>query len=130
MKKNLFIILATFVAAFTIVGLYGFAKPADDKKSKVLVITTAESLVGGGAARSRMIISEEGKSEELKIENLYSLVGLNISNLKSNDVYITEKIQAYLNEGYQIISSNASVTAESGGTSGLLFTRYVLKKDI
>lgn len=130
MKKHISYALLGALVTIASFALYSFKKPAEDKKSKIVVITTAESLVGGGAARSRMLIYEDGKSEELKIENLYSLVGLNLANLKGNDASISEKLESYTNQGYTIISSNASVTAESGGTSGLMITRYVLKKDL
>ena len=95
-------------------------------------LTSVESLVGGGAARSRLIASNaEGNIQEQELGHFFSLVGIKFDNIRSNDITIAAKLEDYINDGWELISSNSSFAtrpSSTGGDNGILITRYVLKK--
>ncbi|HLF47711.1 MAG TPA: hypothetical protein VI548_14880 [Chitinophagaceae bacterium] len=63
-------------------------------------ITTIESVVGGGIGRSKMIITkEDGSQEERDMENLFSLTGMNLKNIKSNESDILKALKVYTDDG-------------------------------
>ncbi len=80
-----------------------------------------------------------GKYTETLLLNIYSVVGINFSNLASNDAMVVSRLEALSLEGWELfnISSTADAgIAESGnlisGTSarnGIFMTRYYLKKN-
>ena len=82
---------ALFLSAFCIVSL---ASALAQEKMKFMQITTIESVVAGGFGRSKMIITkEDGSQEERDIENLFSLTGINIKNIKSNESNIIQVLK-------------------------------------
>jgi hypothetical protein len=100
---------------------------------RYLQITTIESVVPGGFARSRMIATDKnGGVEELKLENFYSMMGINFQNIRFNDAQITSKIESYANEGWEIVSVTSNYTgapsSQGGASNGIVISRYLLKK--
>lgn len=135
MKNNLTILSALMLAVTAIFFFSSFkqAKPSVGK-SKLMQLTSVESLVGGGAARSRLITSNaEGSIQEQELGHFFSLVGIKFDNIRSNDITIAAKLEDYINDGWELISSNssfASRTSGTGGDNGVIITRYVLKKSV
>lgn len=107
------------------------------------VITTVESIVPGGAGRSRIIEnqtnmeaddfttsrtdgkkSDQGKVkrkdakidqlDETKLLNFYSVVGINFQNIASNDAIITSKINALVKEGWELVFITSGVESDAG----------------
>lgn len=109
----------------TIVLLAGFtALSAQEFK----VITTIESVVPGGLGRSRMIQQDaNGKLEEIKMNNFFSMVGINFGNIMDNDLMIAEMLTKMTTEGWEIISIVPGVYAADKST-GIFITRYFFKK--
>ena len=68
-----------FVALLvSILAFYGFKPEEGNKNVKWLQITAVESVVPGGLGRSRMIsIDDQGKMEETKMKNFFSMAGIN-----------------------------------------------------
>lgn len=111
------------------------------------VITVVESIVPGGAGRSRII--ENGtdldvanfttertngkkskqknvsrseakvdKFEESKLLNFYSLVGINFQNIASNDALIASKINTLSEEGWSLMFVTSGVESNAGTEDG------------
>ncbi|QLH47303.1 MAG: hypothetical protein HWD58_17770 [Bacteroidota bacterium] len=117
--------------------------PAQEYK----VVTVVESIVAGGAGRSRIIDSKESidykglttsrdegkdsdqgkidrsdakidKMEETKLLNFYSLVGINFQNIASNDAIITSKLNALAKEGWELLFVTSGVESDAGEKDG------------
>ena len=95
--------------------------------------TVVESIVPGGAGRSRIIsateernhedyVSINGKDgrnkssrkdirmetfEEIKLLNFYSLAGLRFQNIAANDAVINSKVNSMMADGWELISINS-----------------------
>ncbi|MFH0894240.1 MAG: hypothetical protein V2A54_07380 [Bacteroidota bacterium] len=113
-----------FVAAFVLLG--GFASA-----QQWLQVTAVESVVPGGLGRSRLItMSKDGKMEEVKIENFFSMVGINFGNIRNNDQVICEKITELTKEGWELKFVTTGVESDAGKDdgSGLFITRYIFYK--
>ena len=104
-------------------------------------ITVIESVVPGGLGRSRMLVNDpNGKLEEIKLKNFFSLVGINFGNIKKNDEKITSKVSELTQQGWElqdVTSGVYSSTSVSGGSddlgvssnaTGIFITRYLLRK--
>ena len=134
MLRSAFLLIATFLT---------FSLAAQEYK----VITTVESVVPGGAGRSRIIEntqamnadalttarengkkSEQGevrrkdakidKLNETKLLNFYSFVGINFQNIASNDALIMSKINALVAEGWELAFINSGVESNAGKQDG------------
>src|SRR5580765_4671112 len=96
MKKTFLIVSLCFTVAAA------FAQ----EKMKFMQITTIESVVGGGFGRSKMLITkEDGTQEESDLENLFSLTGINMKNIKSNESAIMRMLKSYADEGWRLQST-------------------------
>ncbi|TAH26559.1 MAG: hypothetical protein EAZ07_03635 [Cytophagales bacterium] len=92
-------------------------------------ITTIESVVPGGLGRSRMISSTPtGSVDEIKLENFFSLVGINFENIRYNDKLITDKIADMYKQGWKLINVTPGVYGADKST-GIFITRYLFQKD-
>jgi hypothetical protein len=123
MKKYLLIVLLTGLMAQS--NLMAQKLP-----SKFVQITTIESVVGGGLGRSKMIITtDDGKSEEKDLNNLFSITGINFKNIKENEVSIIQILKSYSDNGYKLFST-IPLTLSPGSTgSGIFLTRYLFVKE-
>ena len=70
--------------------------------------------------------------EETKLLNFYNLGGIRFQNIAANDAVINSRINAFLDEGWEIISINTGVEAYGGqgDGNGLFVTRFYFKKPI
>lgn len=91
-------------------------------------ITTIESVVPGGLGRSRMVTtSPDGKLNEEKMENFFSLVGINFGNVQSNDIQIADKLTAMSAEGWELFTVTPGVYSADKST-GIFITRYLFRR--
>ncbi len=106
---------------FMIGGLVAFSQ-------EFTQITTVESVVPGGLGRSRMIsVDAQGNMKEEKLDNFYSMVGINFENIRMNDLAITRKINDMYAAGWELKFVTTGV--ESGqDKTGLFITRYLFIK--
>ncbi len=94
-----------------------------------LQITTVESVVPGGLGRSRMIdIDDKGDMSERKMENFFSMMGINFGNIRSNDAMITQKISELYAQGWKIMAITPGVYSADKST-GIFITRYLFTKE-
>lgn len=129
MKATKFFAFLLPLLAVTAV-FFGFKNSTKETgKVEYLQITAVESVVPGGLGRSRIIKTDASGSnlEEIKLENFYSLVGINFSNIRHNDKIITDKISDYVNEGWEL--QHITTGVESGiEKTGLFITRYLFMR--
>lgn len=91
-------------------------------------ITTVESVIPGGLGRSRMITTKpNGEMEEVVLENFFSMVGINFSNIRNNDKIITQKITELTKDGWKLEHVTSGVYGADKST-GIFITRYLFKK--
>ena len=91
-------------------------------------VSVIESVVPGGLGRSRMISTKsDGSMEETKLENYFSLAGINFGNVRSNDRAITDKITALTAEGWELMHVNSGVYGADTST-GIFITRYLFRR--
>jgi len=128
--KNLHLLLIMAGIA-GLLFLFGFKSPAEPQKEvKWLQITVVESVIPGGVGRSRMVsIDHDGKFEEVRINNFFSMVGINFSNIRENDQTVTNKIQELSNQGWELKHVTSGVfSGNEGNSNGIFLTRYLLSK--
>lgn len=155
MKRLQISLLTVSILGLALV-LYSF-KPVD-KGYTFKSITIVESIVPSGAGRSRIInalaprdykeftkvMTEDEKSrnkanrsdirvknyEETKLLNFYNIGGIRFQNIAANDAVIDSRVNAFLDEGWEIISINTGVEASGGDGdgNGLFITRIYFKK--
>jgi len=148
MKKILLII--TFICIATI-----------DTKAQVeyKVITSVESIIPSGLGRSRLISANEEKNykdftstqteedntrnksdrseirvkdfDETKLLNFYNIGGIRFQNIAANDAVITSKINAMIEEGWELAFVNSAVESDAGKDDGqgIFITRYIFKRN-
>lgn len=93
------------------------------------IITTIESVVPGGLGRSRMIQTDaNGGTEETKMNNFFSMVGINFDNVVDNDRMIAQMLSTMTKDGWKMISITPGVYAADKST-GIFITRYLFSKD-
>jgi hypothetical protein len=99
------------------------------QKKELKIVTTIESVVPGGLGRSRMISSDSvGTLEEVKMENFFSLVGINFGNVKDNDKSIASKLSDLTNKGWHLDFVNSGVYSSDNST-GIFITRYIFSRE-
>lgn len=124
--------LIALVGLLSLASVFAFKAEKKETKTKFLLVTTIESVVPGGLGRSRMIMSDkDGKMQETKMENFYSMVGINFGNINENNKEITRKIEDLTNQGWTIFNVSTGVQSgtEGGNATGLFITRYMFKRE-
>jgi hypothetical protein len=124
MKKYLLTLLLTISLA----GLVN-AQDKTEGNKQFMQITTVESVVSGGAGRSKMIITNSDASqEEVELENLFSMMGINFKNIKSNELKITQTLKGYTDKGWKLEQVIPLSVSPNQGSMGIFMTRYLLWK--
>ncbi len=130
MKSIKFIAIAV-IALGTLGAMFAFKGVEKQGSTKFVMITTVESVVPGGLGRSRMIMTDkDGKLQETKLENFYSMVGINFGNINENNKEITRRMQDLTNEGWSLVNVSTGVQSgtEGGNATGIFITRYLFSK--
>ena len=124
--KNQIFVLGLSMAM--IVSIFAFNTPSPSYE--YMAFTTIESIVPGGAGRSRMLIDAgDGTLDEQKMKNLYSMMGIKMENIFENDQDVVSKLNDLSNEGWELAFSNTGVQSPTdGGSSGIYCTRYILRR--
>lgn len=94
---------------------------------KFMQITTLESVVGGGLGRSKMVITKaDGGQEEKDMNNLFSLTGINMKNIKENESDILKTLKQYTDQGWKILQVIPLTLSPGDNGPGIFMTRYLL----
>ncbi len=124
MKK----IILAFVAIITFFQLSA-QESKNETPQKFMQITTIESVVGGGFGRSKMIITkEDGSQEERDMENLFSVAGINLKNIKSNESDIMRVLKTYTDQGWKLVQATPLTLSPNQNSNGIFMTRYLFSK--
>lgn len=125
--KNVFVVIG--IVATTVTGtLFMTSAMTPAAEPEFLQITAVESVVPGGLGRSRMIaVGPNGVVDEIKMENFFSMVGINFENIRFNDRVVTDKISKLTKDGWVLQSVNTGVYAADKST-GIFITRYLFRK--
>ena len=125
MKKAILSLI--IIAGLTTITLAQDAPKETPKK--FMQITTIESVIGGGFGRSKMLITkEDGSQDERDMENLFSLTGMNMKNIKSNESDILRAIKTYTDQGWKIDQVTPLTLSPGDKGPGIFMTRYLLSK--
>jgi hypothetical protein len=126
MKKYYNYLFLSIAGISIVISILSFNKPA--ATTEFLQVTAIESVVPGGLGRSRLItMSEGGKMDEIKLENFFSMVGINFENIRSNDRIITDKISDLTKQGWELKFTNTGVYGTDSST-GIYITRYLFSR--
>lgn len=130
------------------------------QKYEYRVITSVESTIPSGLGRSRLLSSNEGRDyksftstrsddkekdkrnksdrseirvknfDETKLLNFFNIGGIRFQNIVANDAVITSKINAMVEEGWDLAFVNTGVESYGGkgDKNGLFITRYIFKR--
>ena len=91
------------------------------------MITTIESVVPGGFGRSKVSYTPAYKGiKEAPMENLFSLTGLNMTNLQKNEETIVAITQQMSGDGFELVQAMPLTSSIQG--SGIFMTRYLFRK--
>ncbi len=133
---------------------------ANAQKYEYRVITSVESTIPSGLGRSRLLSSNEGRDyknftstrsddkekdkrnksdrseirvknfDETKLLNFFNIGGIRFQNIVANDAVITSKINAMVEEGWDLAFVNTGVESYGGkgDKNGLFITRYIFKR--
>ncbi len=122
-------------ASFLLASLsFSFPTHAQTKGGyQFLQMTTIESIVPGGLGRSRVLFTPEWKgTKESNMENLFSLVGINMGNVRSNEELILRYLGDITNDGWELYQTTplTQTIQGTGGQSqqGIFMTRYLFRK--
>ncbi|MBI3500338.1 MAG: hypothetical protein HY063_00940 [Bacteroidetes bacterium] len=111
-----------------VLSIYAFTKPAGGAQ-EFLQVTAIESVVPGGLGRSRLItIGEDGKMDEVKLENFFSMVGINFENIRLNDKMITDKLGELAAKGWELKFVTTGAYGADKST-GIYLTRYFFSRN-
>ena len=125
MKK----LIIALVAVISFFQLSAQEQKSENTQQKFMQITTIESVIGGGFGRSKMIITkEDGSQEERDMENLFSLTGMNLKNIKSNESDILKALKTYTDDGWKIDQVTPMTLSPGDKGPGIFMTRYLLAK--
>jgi hypothetical protein len=122
--KNIVLVFVGIILGAGMIAFASFKEKTNlqDSAPKYIHINVLESVVQGGAGRSRCIITfPDGKSEEFELDNYYSMVGVNFGNIKENDKKMTLRLNLLAKEGYRVVS-------QSSGGAGIYSTKIVMMK--
>ena len=130
MNKNVIIIAVLALGLTTLI--LGF-KSIDDQPVQPQYewnqVTVIESVVAGGMGRSRMISTDDtGKMQEEKLQNFFSMTGINFGNVRENDLKITNMVSTMSAEGWILHDVVSGVYAADKST-GIFITRFMFKRE-
>ena len=142
MKKfslNTKIAFIALIALLCVTSFYAFKPevPDNEGKKQYLMVTTLESIIPGGLGRSRMFITDQNGNlmVEDKMENFYSLVGINMGNINKNDAQVIKKVNELIEGGWVLENVSTGVqspayTPNGGKSQGIYLTRYLFAKSM
>lgn len=120
--------LLTLLLSISIAGLVT-AQDKTESNKQFMQITTIESVQSGGVGRSKLIVTNpDGSQEEEDLENLFSMVGINFKNIKSNELKITLSIKKYTDKGWKLEQVIPLSVSPGQSSNGIFMIRYLLTK--
>jgi hypothetical protein len=129
MRKSILTLGVAALVGLAALATVAFQAPAAQKE--YMTMTVIESIIPAGLGRSRILLDKGGTMEELKINNLYSAVGINLQNVYDNDVMVTAKLNEFAAAGWHLDFVNTGVQSPTdGGKDGIYATRYIFSREL
>lgn len=123
-----------FALAFVVLSTFGFVQDIQAQNSverevyTFMQMTTIESVVPAKLGRSRMILSDDkGDVVEVKMQNFFSMVGINFKNVRSNDQLIAKTLGDLSEQGWELVQVSPGVYG-TDSNNGIFITRYLLRR--
>ena len=92
------------------------------------VVTVVESVVPGKLGRSKVLtMDSNGASSEIEIQNIFSLTGINFTNLQTNNRSVTDLLAKNSAEGYELVEVVPGNFGDNN-SQGIFMTRFIFKK--
>jgi hypothetical protein len=127
MKKTSLILGFALIVA---IPLFMALSPKAEKPAATewRVVTVVESVVPGKLGRSKVLtMDSNGASSEVEIQNIFSLTGINFTNLQTNNRSITDVLAKNSAEGYELVEIVPGNFGDNN-SQGIFMTRLVFKK--
>jgi hypothetical protein len=148
MKKLVLVIIIAFTLQFN----------ANAQQMEYKIITSVESIVPNGLGRSRLLSANDTRDykdytstrtddkndrnkskrsemrvkgfDETKLLNFFNLGGIRFQNIATNDALVSSKINAMVEEGWELAFVNSGVESHGGkgDNGGIYITRYIFKR--
>ena len=157
-NNNILNLAAIFIVLVALFAFTNGNEVPPVPKYEFTSFTTIESIVPNGIGRSRIINSLEQRDykaftttktyndrtrnksdrgeirvfnyEETKLLNFFNIGGIRFQNIAANDAVINSKINAMLDEGWEIVNIVSGVESVGGedDSNGIFLTRFYFKR--
>jgi hypothetical protein len=127
MKKASLILSLALIAA---IPLFMALSPKAEKPAanEWRVVTVVESVVPGKLGRSKVLtMDSNGASSEVEIQNIFSLTGINFTNLQTNNRSVTDLLAKNSADGYELVEVVPGNFGDNN-SQGIFMTRFIFKK--
>ena len=127
MKKTSLILGFALIA---IIPMFMALSPKAEKPAATewRVVTVVESVVPGKLGRSKVLtMDSNGASSEVEIQNIFSLTGINFTNLQTNNRSVTDLLAKNSADGYELVEVVPGNFGDNN-SQGIFMTRFIFKK--
>ncbi len=127
MKKTSLILSFALIA---IIPLFMALSPKAEKPAatEFRVVTVVESVVPGKLGRSKVLtVDSNGATSEIEIQNIFSLTGINFTNLQTNNRSVADLLAKNTADGYELVEVVPGNFGDNN-SQGIFMTRFIFKK--
>ena len=127
MKKTSLILGFALIA---IIPMFMALSPKAEKPAATewRVVTVVESVVPGKLGRSKVLtMDSNGASSEVEIQNIFSLTGINFTNLQTNNRSVTDLLAKNSADGFELVEVVPGNFGDNN-SQGIFMTRFIFKK--
>jgi len=127
MKKTSLILGFALIA---IIPLFMALSPKAEKPAatEFRVVTVVESVVPGKLGRSKVLtVDSNGATSEIEIQNIFSLTGINFTNLQTNNRSVTDLLAKNSADGFELVEVVPGNFGDNN-SQGIFMTRFIFKK--
>ncbi len=127
MKKTSLILGFALIA---IIPLFMALSPKAEKPAatEFRVVTVVESVVPGKLGRSKVLtMDSNGASSETEIQNIFSMTGINFSNLQTNNRSVADLLAKNSADGFELVEVVPGNFGDNN-SQGIFMTRFIFKK--
>ena len=127
MKKTSLILGLALIA---IIPIFMALSPKAEKPAatEFRIVTVVESVVPGKLGRSKVLtVDSNGATSEIEIQNIFSLTGINFTNLQTNNRSVTDLLAKNSADGYELVEVVPGNFGDNN-SQGIFMTRFIFKK--
>lgn len=127
MKKTSLILGFALIA---IIPLFMALSPKAEKPAatEFRIVTVVESVVPGKLGRSKVLtVDSNGSTSEIEIQNIFSLTGINFTNLQTNNRSVADLLAKNTADGYELVEVVPGNFGDNN-SQGIFMTRFIFKK--